>query len=505
MPSRQILRNKNQRGAALFVVLLLGTVIAGLIGTMSLNIMGQNKDNRRSSSYEKAMLHAEIGVQRIITALAHENDAISWEMRKLTSAPSSPPTDFWLWQWQSISDENGNEIGRYRIEIMPLNSNKKIMYLKAIGIAFPRKDNGQPAESVRRSFGVELKQLTLGDFAIATNHQLGGARINGGARIHGGILTSGELHLDASSTGIFNDYVDLDSNQNFDTYNAPSESPDGEVFVYKDPNITVGNNGMVKLASQASMGTADKPMQKIHIAEDSLVADPGNGNPGTEGDGIIGNGEERAKGLKDHKLPDIQFPDASENSSFMKARKADAQVNGQAIYLGDISFGSTSFTIGQSPALSYDGSTGIISINGAVYIEGDVTVSGPLKYSGKGSLFIQGNFTATQSIEPIAPSLFPDQHAMGIVCSDDMELGQNSGSSSKYAGFFFGNNSISIKKAKVYGNVFGNTINLPTTGTRPDIYVHPEVMGATNVELPDFNQAEIIKNLWWEMNGTAAR
>ena len=61
---------------------------------------------------------------------------------------------------------------------------------------------------IKRVIGVELTRFSLDNFAIASNSQLGGSRINGGARIHGGIFTSGRLGLDASSTGIYNDFSD---------------------------------------------------------------------------------------------------------------------------------------------------------------------------------------------------------------------------------------------------------------------------------------------------------
>ncbi len=497
---------RSQSGVALFSALILVLVMGALVTTMAISFTGQNKFNQRSWKYEKSLMMAETGVQRVITGLAHENDAITWDMKNLSVIPSSPPSGFWLWSWQSIKNEQGKEIGRYRIEIMPGNTNKKRMRLKAYGMAFEHKKDGTPTESVQRAIGVELRQISLGDFAIASNHQLGGARINGGARIYGGILTGGELHLDSSSTGVFNDYLDIQDNQNFSGYTTPATAPEAEIFVYKDPNLPAGaNNGTIKLASQAALGTSTQPMKKIHTAETSTSIDPGNGDAITVGDGIIGQGEGRAKGPRDHRLPDLQFPDASSGSGFMNARQLEAQQNGNAVYNGDLVFGSTSFTIGDGPALTYDGATGALTINGPVLINGNVQMTKAIQYDGKGGLFVDGNVASNRGIEPATPAGYPDQHALGLVATGDMQLGSNSGSSTKYAGFFFGNRSLNLQKAKIFGNVFGNTINLPTTGTRPDIYVHPDVMASTGVTLPDFNQAEIVKEMWWEMNGSAAR
>ena len=478
--------------------------MGAMVGLMAKNMTNQNSFNQRSWKQEKALMNAEYGVERLITALAHENDGITWAMKDVNSAPAIPPAGFWLWDWQSIKDDNGKEVGRYKVEMLPDPNSPKVMRIKATGMAFNQIKNGQPQDTVARSIGVNLKRITLGDFAIASNHQLGGARINGGARVYGGMLTSGNLSMDASSTGIFNDYTDLQDSQNFGNYTPPTESPNGEVFVYKDSSLpTNADNGVITLAAQATLGTSSAPMQGIHTAEDSLSVDPGNGGTGTDGDGILGNGQDNAKGTKDHKLPDIDFPDASAGSSFMEARKTDAGLNGSALYVGDITFGSTSFTIGTGPALSYNASTGVVDISGEVYIEGDVTAPNPLKYTGKGGLFIEGNFTAPKGIEPNSPADFPHNSALAIVSSGDMSLGQNSGQSSKYAGFFFGSQSLNVQKAKIFGNVFGNVVNLPTTGTRPDIYVHPALMESTGVELPDFINAQIMKDLWWEMNGAA--
>ncbi|PKL77289.1 MAG: hypothetical protein CVV27_05995 [Candidatus Melainabacteria bacterium HGW-Melainabacteria-1] len=505
MPKSRIRRSgANQSGAALFGVLMLAGLMSALVGLMAVSFTGQNTANRRSWKHDRALMAAEIGLQRVLTGLAHENDNIKWEHRHLTAAPVNPQPGFWLWQWQTIKNDKGVEIGRYKLEVMPSQSRRKVMRLKATGLSYDRFENNQAVGGVQRTFGVELRQLTMGDFAIASNHQMGGARINGGARIYGGLLTSGEVHLDASSTGIFNDYVDLQAAQNFSGYAMPEDKPDGQVFVYRDQTLPAGaNNGVIKLAAQATLGSSDQPMQGIHTAEDSIVIDPGDGTPGTDGDGIIGAGEERAKGPRDHKLPEIQFPDASSGSDFMLNSEADADNNGNAIFDGDLEFGDTSFTIGSGPALSYDASTGNITIDGPIFIRGNVSSTKPLTYAGKGGLFVDGNAVIRQGLEPVDPATYPADHAIGLVASNIMELGENSGNSSKYAGFFFGNNTIKIEKAKIFGNLFGGTVQMPTTGTRPDIYVHPGTMASTGVELPDFIQTEIIKELWWEMSGNA--
>lgn len=496
---------KSQQGAALFSVMMLAVVMSGLVGLMAITFTGQNRFNQRSWKHERSLLVAEMGVQRVITGLAHNNDAIRWDDKNLSAAPASPRPGFWLWGWQPVKNDKGVEIGRYKIEVISSGSQKKIMRIKATGLTYDRYENGQPVGGVQRAFGVELKQLSLGDFAIATNHQLGGARINGGARIYGGLLTAGEVHLDASSTGIFNDYVDLQANQNFSGYTLPTEAPDAEVFVYKDPSLPANaNNGVVKIASQAVLGTADKPMQGIHTGEDSTSVDPGTGSGDTAGDGIIGHGEEKTKGPKDHKLPDIQFPDASSGSTFMQEREADALANGNAVFDGDIEFGNTSFTIGSGPALSYNASTGTVTVSGPIFVRGNMKTTKKLNYVGKGGMFVDGNVKAPHGIEPADKAGYPQQHAVGVIASRNMELGQPSGDSTRYAGFFYGNESLKVEKAKIFGNLFGGTIQLPTSGTRPDIYVHPEVMANTGVTLPDFVQVEIVKNLWWEMTGNAA-
>lgn len=505
MPRTRLKQLRSQRGAALFTVLMIAGLMSALVGLMAISFTGQNNFNRRNWKHDRALMTAEMGIQRAVTGLAHTNDGMSWNYKNLTAAPAAPPASFWLWQWQTIKNEQGVETGRYQIEILPSGSNHKLMRLKATAMVYDRIQNGKAEGVVQRAFGVELRQLTLGDFAIATNHQLGGARINGGARVYGGLLTSGEVHLDASSTGIYNEYVDLQTSQNFAGYGMPEDKPSGEVFVYKDPTLPAGaSNGTIRLAAQATLGTAGDPMQGIHTAEDSTVQDPGDGSPGSEGDGILGQGQDRAKGPRDHKLPDIQFPDASSGSTFMDAREIDAAANGNAVYTGDLEFGTTSFSIGSGPALSYDGTTGIITVSGPIFIKGNVKSDRPLRYSGKGGLFVDGDFTAREGVEPVDPAGYGSTHALGVVASDIMELGRHSGDSSHYAGFFFGNNTLKVEKAKIFGNLFGNTIQLPTAGTRPDIYVHPGVMAATGVELPDFVKAEIVRNLWWELSGSAA-
>ncbi|PIQ24580.1 hypothetical protein COW36_11220 [bacterium (Candidatus Blackallbacteria) CG17_big_fil_post_rev_8_21_14_2_50_48_46] len=492
---------KPQKGSALLPVMILVVVMSALMGAMAMKITGHVKVNQRTVLSEKALMIAEAGIQRALTGLTWQNDNMSWELKDLTQRPANAPESFWLWKWQTVKDSKGLPIGRYWLEILPAESNRRLMRIKAIGQIFADRQGGTSGREVQRTLGVEFRQVSLGDFAIASNHQLGGTRINGGARIHGGIFTAGKLHLDASSTGIYNDYTDLNDNQNFQGYSLPVTPPEAEVFVYKDPLSADMENGVVKLAAQADLGTSANPMQAIHVQENSNIIDPGTGMTGTAGDGIIGQGQEKAKGKKDHTLPSVSFPDASVNSSFMNARKNEAQNNGNAIYTGDLVLGNSDFSLGSGPALSYNASTHELVLQGTVYIIGNLSIPQSVSYTGKGALFVEGNVQAPEGLEPKDSSNFPNTEALGLVCSGNMELGRNSGDSSRYAGFFFGNQSITVQKAKIYGNIFGNTVNLPTTGTRPDIYVHPDLMGSIGVALPDFSKAEILRNKWWEMKG----
>lgn len=507
-------KQHHQEGMALFSALILSVIAGAMMTTMVISFTGQNKANTHSKTYDNAMMMAEVGIQRFVTGLTHENDGIKWStVQGITAPPNSPPNGFWLWQWHPVKDANGNEIGQYRLEMLPMgagNNGRKIR-VKAYGQAYTHKVGSQPRNLSQRAIGVEFEQSSLADFAIASNHQLGGARINGGSTIHGGILTGGELHLDSSSTGIYNDYGELDEPETggkkrsmFSGYNKPGNAPtpDAEVFIYKDDTATTTNNGMVKLASQAGFGTASSPLKAVHTAEDSTVKDPGGGGGDTAGDGIIGNGAGNHHNAKrDHKMPNVTFPDASLGSEFMTERAAEAD---STLNASDLNF-ATSFTKGN---LSYNKATKTLTISpdgSSVYITGNVSFPNEIKYSGKGGLFIEGNFTSEYGIEPVDKSKYPSDHALGITCTGDMKLGKGSGSSTEYAGFFFGNKSIGIEKANVYGNIFGNVVNLPTTGTRPTIIVHPEVMGETGVTLPDFTYPQLNKNLWWEFEGRDSR
>lgn len=506
-------KQKQQEGIALFSALILSVIAGAMVTTMVISFTGQNKSSQRSRTYEKSLMVSDMGIQRFLTGLAHDNDGISWSrVNGLTEPPSPLPNGFWLWQWHSVKDVDGKEVGRYRVELLPengANANRRIR-LKAYGMAFTHLENGVPQNKTERAVGVVLERNSLGDFALASNHELGGARINGGSSIHGGILTGGELHLDSSSTGIYNDYGELENPETggkkrsiFSGYNKPGDSPNAEVFVYKDENSSSSNNGMIKLAAQADLGSGEKPLKGIHTGESSTTKDPGDGGSDIAGDGIIGNGAGNHNGAKsDHNLPNITFPDASMNSEFMNDRRADA---GSDVYQASQLDFSGDFNLGK---ISYDKSSNTLSIspNGStIYIEGDLNFPGPIKYEGKGGLFVEGNVSAGDGIVPVDPSKYPSDHALGITCTGDMNLGKQSGSSTEYAGFFFGNNSINIKKANIFGNIFGNTVNLPTNGTRPTIIVNPDVMGATGVSLPDFTRFQINKTLWWEFEGRDAR
>lgn len=506
-------KQTHQEGVALFSALILSVVAGALMTTMVISFTGQNKANQHSQTYEKSLMVADIGIQRFITGLAHEDDGISWSrVNGMTSKPGTPPNGFWLWEWHKVKDAEGKEVGKYRVELMPVtgaDANRKLR-LKAYGVSYTHFEGNEPKNVTQRAVGLELERNSLGDFAIASNHELGGARINGGSTIHGGILTGGELSLDSSSTGIYNDYGELETPESggkkrsmFSGYDRPTKDPNAEVFVYRDESSASANNGMINLASKAGFGSATNPLKGVHTANDSTALDPGDGGMDEAGDGLIGNGAGNHHNAKrDHKLPNLTFPDASMGSDFMADRKVDA---GSNVFNASALDFSKDFNLG---VLKYDKSKNLLEINpdsSTVYITGDITLPGPIEYKGKGGLFIEGNFTAPDGFVPEDPSKFPSEHALGVTCTGDMSLGQKSGSSTEYAGFFFGNNSINIQKANVYGNIFGNVVNMPTTGTRPTIIVHPEVMGETGVQLPEFTRFLLKKNLWWEYEGRDAR
>jgi hypothetical protein len=506
-----------QRGAALAMVLQLTVVGALMVGAVAYLTTSQHKFNLRTLQSERALWVAETGVQRFISGLRHENDCIDWSLSPADL--NSTCTGQWLGSWVSVKDENGRVLGEYRVSILP-GSSTGLKRIKSEGKTFLSKDGGVEVNMTKRVIGVELTRFSLDNFAIASNNQLGGSRINGGARIHGGIFTSGRLGLDASSTGIYNDFTDLQTAQNFQGYTTPAGTPRGEVYVYRDntTNPPPNPNGGIELAAQSALGTNTNPMEGIHT--DPSVVDPGVGTPpapSTVGDGVVGNGQDTQvfANKKDHTLPSVNFPDASANSAYMQARLAEAQANGcvrgSAISPSDLILDAATvaspFGVGCGSNFAYtvSGGTRQIVINGPVFMYGNLTLKGPIVYQGIGVIFVIGNVIAEKGLEPQVPASYPNTNAIGIVASGDLSLTEGSGSSAKYAGSFFGNNSVNVQKCKIFGNVFGGTLNLPTSGTRPDIYVQPEVRAKLGVPMPDFNNTRINKDNWWEMYGSAAK
>ena len=513
---RKSKRISAQKGMALAMVLQLMVVGTLMVGAVAYLTTSQHKFNLRTLQSERALWVAETGVQRFISGLRHENDCIDWSLSP--SDLNTSCTGQWLDSWVTVKDENGRALGEYRVTMLS-GSLTSIKRIKAEGKAYLSKDGGVEVKMTKRVIGVELTRFSLDNFAIASNNQLGGARINGGAKIYGGIFTSGRLGLDASSTGIYNDFTDLQTTQNFQGYTTPTGTPKAEVYVYRD-NITnpaPNPNGGIELSSQAGLGTNTNPMEGIHT--DANVVDPGVGSPpapNTIGDGIVGNGQDTQvfANKKDHSLPAVTFPDASANSSYMQARLVEAQANGcvlgssaapSALVLDSVTVPSPFGASCTNFSYAVSGSTRQIAINGPVFMYGNLTLKGPIVYQGIGVIFVIGNVVAERGLEPQVPANYPATAALGIVASGDLTLSEGNGSSVKYAGSFYGNNSVNVDKCKIFGNIFGGTVNLPTTGTRPDIYVQPEVRSKLGVPMPDFNNTRINKNNWWEMYGTAAQ
>lgn len=502
----------HQKGAALVMVLQLTVVGALMVGGIAFLVTSQNQFNSRTLRSERALWMAETGTQRFLAGFRNQNDCITKDISATNLNTSC--NGYWLNSWIPVRDENSKTIGEYRITMLPGDQSSSVKRIKSEGKVYISKSGTTEIGVAKRVIGAQLERFSLDNFAIASNNQLGGARINGGAKIHGGIFTSGRLGLDSSSTGIYNDYSDLNDAQNFPAtisgnpgYSIPAIAPRAEVYVYKD-NITnppPTPNGGIEIASQSKLGTNTDPMKAIHT--DASVVDPGTGaNPPlvTVGDGVVGNGEDTQvhADKRDHELPTVTFPDASAGSTYMEERRVEAAANGCQI-TGPVTLDGSDYS--GCANFTYSATNKLITISGPVYITGDLTLQGPIKYVGRGAVFVIGDILAVKGIEPNVPADYPQNAALGLIASSDMSLTEGNGSSVRYAGSFFGNDTLTIEQCKVFGNIFGGTVNLPTTSTRPDIYVHPEVRAKTGVPMPDFPNSKITKAQWWEMHSDAAK
>ncbi|PIQ27342.1 hypothetical protein COW36_15640 [bacterium (Candidatus Blackallbacteria) CG17_big_fil_post_rev_8_21_14_2_50_48_46] len=515
-------KKTREQGAALVMVLQLSVVGALMVGAIAYLVTSQNKYNLHSVRNERALWMAETGAQRFLSGLRNGDDCIDFSIS--TTNLNSSCTGYWLNTWIPIHDENNKTIGEYRVSLLP-STESKVKRVKSEGKVYDSKNGTVEINMSKRVIGVQFERFSLDNFAIASNHQLGGARINGGVRIYGGVFTAGRLGLDASSTGIYNDYHDLDTNQNFHGYPSPASPPQGEVYVYKDniSNPAPNPNGGIDLASQSDLGTNAAAFKAIHT--DASVVDTGTptGNPlpSTVGDSIVGDGQDTQVHANkiDHELPNVNFPDASVNSQFMTDRLVEATTNGcvrgssgapSNLVLGNASIANPAGAgCGSKFTYTVTGSGNnqvrLLHIEGAVFIYGSISAAEGIKYTGKGAIFATGNATFSEGLEPSVPTDYPNNAALGVVTSGDMALGQGSGSDTKYVGSFFANQQATINKSKIFGNIFAGRLEIPDTGTRPDIYVHPDVREQVGVPMPDFTNVKVSKTAWWEMYGDAAK
>ncbi|PKL79145.1 MAG: hypothetical protein CVV27_02255 [Candidatus Melainabacteria bacterium HGW-Melainabacteria-1] len=498
------------------MVLQISVMVALAIAGMTIIMTSQHKHNAQNKRFERSLWVAESGIQRVISGLRHNNDGVSWGMA--TTVPS-PKGFYWFGDWIALNDDQGKKIGEYMVDfINRAEATNQRLRLRVRAKSFV--ENGAEDQYVERVIGVDLTKWTLDNFAIASDNQLGGARINGGSEIHGGIFTSGQLHLDSASTGIYSDYSNLHNTSGgpgvFQGYTPPVVAPKAEVFVFEDPSYTGTEcNGCVKV-NNSGLGTNSDPLTAIHTAENDTTIDPGvSGQPYTTGDGVVGNGEEDYVAEKiDHEMPEVEFPDTHKDSEFMQARLAEATANGNSV-CGGTSLAPTGMILDAADVtcgtgLTYTapsgGNDGRIAINGAVYVYGDLVIKGPVEYTGKGVIFVEGKSTLTGGLGPQVKADYPNDAAIGIVATDDMDISNGSGPDKNYAGSFYSNKALNLQKSNVFGNLFGReAVNMPTTGTRPTIYVHPLVRAQLGIPMPDFTRSIVTVSNWWEMSGTAAR
>ena len=483
-----------QKGSALVLALMISVLLTIIVSAFVFTMNFQQRANQFQKRFDKSLWLAETGISRFVSGLKNANDFVAWNMAvTVPTPPTGTPTGYWLSQYKDIKDDNNKLLGQYKIDV--LKSSTVSMTLRAVGKAMESDGTYKI-----RGIGVVIDKFTLGAFAIASNHQVGGSHINGGTNVHGGIWTSGDFHLDSASCGIYNDYSNLAKNLGAG-YSIPTVLPNAEVFIYKDNFTTpVPNPNGVLEVNNSTFGTSANPIVGLHTENNSLTDDPGNGTAGTAGDGIIGNGESGTyQSNKDHDMPAVSFPDVSPTSDYVVSMKAKALDNGNSINTGNVTLdGSANVTIGLG--MSYNKTTKVITLNGTSYIIGNLTVSGAT-YIGKGVIIVEGNATVTGGFEPTSPADFPTNSGCAIVATGSNTLGTNTGSSTVYAGYFWGNTTIAIQKANVYGSVMGNTVNLPTTGTRPEIYIRPDLVASLSVPLPDFGTAYVKRTQWWEISG----
>lgn len=158
---------------------------------------------------------------------------------------------------------------------------------------------------------------------------------------------------------------------------------------------------------------------------------------------------------------------------------------------------------------AWDATNGILYVEGTVFIDGNLTVTSPVKYVGNGTIIVNGKITlaetwvanTTTDTATVKPGYMDAEHAVGLVTPGDIETNGAKGnpmgefSEPDYSGAFFCEKTFTALKKAIYkGAIHAGTIDCG--GNNNDFITDPNLANFIPAGLPGAGTSYLLKSSW---------
>ena len=471
---------KNLRGSAIIVAFIVVVVSVILIGGFLLYISRESYMAKKMSNSVKALYIAEAGLEIKLNEVKEDN----YSNIAITNFPD--PSD----------------PARYYFVDVVHSGNSYI--ITATGMC-----NGQS-----RKIQVRTKVFNMWDNAIFSAAAVSG-QIAGCMNIRGSVMALGEeSYIDVNENSSYDSGVDIliDENAN----GARNHLSPTDYAIDATGNFYIGNNydtfgassgittefsdrvadadtldselnikyGLMNLGASVQVGNASCPLISTNAVDGFNPADP-TGKLFT--DELL---SDRSMFSDKIRLPSLndQYTDSSTGTVYTTAAGGYmSYLYARGLHLNTVTPGSPGYIpedITPDPAKNFSKTDGVnsftlnngnITINGIVYINGNLTFdryksNRTVYYSGRGSVALTGNLTLNANLYTLeeGSSAYPQHNIIGFMTPQNIALGISGTGNLEIMGIFFcGGNGRIMKPTKIMGALLARQVTLNQV---PDVF-----------------------------------
>ncbi|HAK97273.1 MAG TPA: hypothetical protein DCM87_20365 [Planctomycetes bacterium] len=430
----------------------------------------------RERDASRALALAEAGLERAICDLrldlVNDPDFGSWTDGAINGIPCVVTADSY-----TMLPYTGNSLGpgTYAVELKSEAGRTGEIWIRVTGNASARR-------AAIQSY-VRAHDLSVWKNAIYAGAGGGGVLITGQMKIAGSVhilgdnLASTDVALNlGGSAAVINTHTGMPVELDNAVAPLPKVLVDGKLVESLGSEFRV-RNGTVVMDGGGLIGEADNPFNTLKESMDGVYTN----------DGIIINSATASVNSDNGMDTSYDFGDIARFPSLYDSYEGYPTyleyVKSQAFVINQFSMLTALKNIKPTSSFTYTDpagkgsisvSGGEMTINGIVYIEGDLGMGSPgtsdtITYKGRGTIVVTGDVKLNSNLYPAAADSFPSTNIIGIMTPGQITF---DGAWTKVAGLFYAENKITSKgQTSVAGAFVSSFFDMGTQV--PSIYQVP--------------------------------